>query len=260
MLYFAAFVIMIYLAKGESSQDDPGAILLSQVESNFGECLGIVYALGDFDYDFHESRRRDVAINARKKLTVCGQLAKVSATFSRDYFVLSRGVLGILQPSESWFLKNLMRKVNKKMGAILYVASVDGDASSKFHSLCDDQGPTIVVAETTAGVILGGFTDVSWQSKSNWHSSSTSFLFQIRPAMKSFGVLKNENGYAVLSHPHNGPSFGRAHDLHISSNAMSNSYSCVQRSSYATSSDHELNNGKRTFTVKDYVVLKAVSL
>jgi len=85
MWYFAAFVIMIFLAKGKA--------LLSQVENNFAECLGIVHALGDFDYDFHENRRRDVAVNARKKLMVCGQMAKVSATFSRDYFVLSRGYL-----------------------------------------------------------------------------------------------------------------------------------------------------------------------
>lgn len=154
-------------------------------------------------------------------------------------------------------MKNLLRKVNKKMGKILYVASVDGDATSKFHSLCDDQGPTIVVAETTAGVILGGFNDASWHSKSIWRSSSTSFLFQIRPAMKAFGI--KSKSYAVYNHPNYGPTFGAGHDLCIFSNAMSNTNSYVNAHSYVASK-YELNNGVRSFRLKDYVVLKAVSL
>jgi len=251
MLYLAAFVIMIFIAKGEA--------LLSQVENNFAECLGIVHALGDFDYDFHENRRRDVAVNARKKLMVCGQMAKVSATFSRDYFVLSRGVLGILQSSESSFLKNLLRKVNKKMGEILYVASVDGDAASKFHNLCDHQGPTLVVVETTDGVIFGGFTDVSWQSKHpRYYSSSTSFLFQIRPAMKAFGIKVIKD--AVCHQPNYGPTFGGGHDLYISSNAMSGTSSYVNGHSYSSPKSDLINKGLKYFKVKDYVVLKAVSL
>jgi len=251
MLYFAAFVIMIFQAKGEA--------LLSQVENNFAECLGIVRALGDFDYDFHKNRRRDVAVNARKKLMVCGQMAKVSATFSRDYFVLSRGVLGIFQSPESSFLTSLLRKVNKKMGEILYVASVDGDTASKFHSLCDGQGPTVVVVETTAGVIFGAFSDVSWVSKYSFLRSSTSFLFQIRPAMKAFGLKKREQGYAIFSSYHHGPIFGRGNDLLISTNAMTSSSSTVNGLTYSANK-YELNNGARTFTVKDYVVFTAVSL
>lgn len=255
-------MIIFLLVKGEAPLDGDEAILLSQIEDSFDECLGIVHAVGEFDYDFHEDRRRNVVTNARKKMTVCGKMAKVAATFSRDYFALSRGVLGILQSSESSFLKDLLRKVNRKMGKILYVASVDGDAATKFHSLCDDQGPTIVVVETTAGVMFGGFAARSWTSKNNYISSSTSFLFQIRPAMKMFGLIDgNRYRHAQYDRDVYGPTFGSGHDLHITSGAMSNTHSYVNnKNSYHASSNYELNDGTRNFKVKDYVVLKAVSL
>jgi len=253
-------MIIFLLVKGEAPLDGDEATLLSQIEDSFDECLGIVHAVGEFDYDFHDDRRRNVVTNARKKMTVCGKMAKVAATFSRDYFALSRGVLGILQSSESSFLKDLLRKVNKKMGEILYVASVDGDAASKFHSLCDDQGPTIVVVETTAGVMFGGFAARSWTSKNSYVSSSTSFLFQIRPAMKLFGLNGKQYQHAQFVGEDVGPTFGGGHDLRIASGAMSNTNSYVNKHTYHASSLFELNDGTRNFKVKDYVVLKAVSL
>jgi len=252
-------MIFFLLVKGEAPLDGDEATLLSQIKGSFDECLGIVHAVGEFDYDFHDDdRRRNVVTKARKKMTVCGKVAKVAATFSRDYFTLSRGVLGRLQSSESSFLKDMLREVHKKMGDVLYVASVDGDAVSKFHSLCDNQGPTIVVVETTAGVLFGGFASVSWTSKGTWHTSSTSFLFQIRPAMKKFRIITRDK--ATYSAANYGPTFGRGHDLYISPGAMSNAASYVHKNSYHTSSTNGLNVGKRNFKVKDYVVLKAVSL
>jgi len=253
-------MIFFLLVKGEAPLDGDEATLLSQIKGSFDECLGIVHAVGEFDYDFHDDdRRRNVVTKARKKMTVCGKVAKVAATFSRDYFTLSRGVLGRLQSSESSFLKDMLREVHKKMGDVLYVASVDGDAVSKFHSLCDNQGPTIVVVETTAGVLFGGFASVSWTSKGTWHTSSTSFLFQIRPAMKKFRIKTAGRNYATYNAASYGPTFG-GHDLYIGSGAMSNSNSYVNLGSYQASSTYELNDGTKRFKVKDYVVLKAVSL
>jgi len=254
-------MIMILLVKGEVPLDGDEATLLSQIEDIFDECLGIAHAVREFDYDFHDDRRRNVVTNARKKMTVCGKIPKVAATFSRDYFTWSRGVLGKLQPSEGSFLKDLLRKVNKKMGEILYVASVDGDAASKFHSLCDNQGPTIVVVETTAGVMFGGFAAISWKSKNRYISSSTSFLFQIRPAKKMLRLQRvNGESSAQYDGANYGPTFGNGYDLHISSRAMSNTKSYVSESAYDSPSRHWLNHGTMNFKVKDYVVLKAVSL
>jgi len=255
-------ILVISVSKGEVPLKDVDAVLLSQVEDTFGECIGIFRALREFDEDIFENRRRvdGAAIDSASTLNVCAAMAKVADTFHRDYFAWSRSVLGALQSSEILFLKNLLKDVGKDIGETLFIASMDGDDASKFHSLCDDQGPTLVVVETRSGLIFGGYADVSWSSDEAQPqiTSSTAFLFQIRPAMLSFGV--NNQNEAFYHRSEYGPTFGVGWDLHISSGAMNNTESQSNKYSYAMSSPYQLNNGERYFEVKDYVVLKAASL
>lgn len=260
MINFAMSILVISVSKGEVPLEDVDAVLLSQVEDTFGECIGIVRALHEFDEDIFDNRRRvdGAAIDSASTLKVCAAMAKVADTFHRDYFAWSRSVLGALQSSEILFLKNLLEDVGKDIGGTLFIASMDGDDASVFHSLCDDQGPTLVVVETRSGLIFGGYADVSWSSDGGTITSSTAFLFQIRPAMLSFGIDRQTHGYY-----HNrdyGPTFGGGHDLYISSGAMNNTDSYVHKYSYATSSYRQLNNGVRNFQVRDYIVFKAASL
>merc|ERR1711920_509424 len=180
---------------------------------------------------------------------------KAANTFHRDYSTWSRGIMGVLQQSEISFLTDLLKGVGKKIGETLFVASLDGDAASEFHSLCDDQGATLVFVETTTGLIFGGYNDASWSSDTGYSASTASFLFQLRPTMAQFSI--STQGYSVYGRSDYGPTFGGGHDLHISSGAMSNEKSYTRDHSYGS---HELNEGERHFQVKDYVVLKASSL
>jgi len=54
--------------------------------------------------------------------------------------------------------------VSKKFGGLLYEATKDGSSSSNFHSRCDNKGATVVIIETTAGNVFGGFTDQVWNT------------------------------------------------------------------------------------------------
>ena len=45
---------------------------------------------------------------------------------------------------------------------LIYRASRDGWHSSKFHTLCDDKGPTVTVAKN-GNNIFGGYTEMSWE-------------------------------------------------------------------------------------------------
>jgi len=254
---FTTFVILISLLKGAVPENDVDAGLLEQVEDTYGQCLRIVDVVGGLDEALNETRRRgeDVAFNAKSKLMLCTAMVKRAETFNRGYFALTR-VLG--RSSEISFLTNLLKALGKKMGDTLYVASLDGDSASEFHSLSDGQGPTVVVVETTAGVIFGGYTDVSWRSSGNNVKSTTSFLFQIRPSMMKFSV--QDPAYAVYHRSNYGPTFGGGHDLHIASGARSNKASCTNKHSYTMTSTNQLNNNEKSFQVKDYVVIKAVPL
>jgi len=164
-----------------------------------------------------------------------------------------------LSLSEFSFLNKELKAVSKELGGLLYQASKDGESSGNFHSRCDSKGATVVIIETTAGNMFGGFIDVSWSSSSGWSSSSKAFLFRLRPAMKRYNK-KNGSNYAIYRHSSYGPIFGNGHDLAIYSNCRSYATSYTIGGNAYDVPTYELNGGERYFRVKDYVVLQAESL
>ena len=51
----------------------------------------------------------------------------------------------------------------EKEVTLLYRASRDGFSPETFHDKCDNQGPTLTVAESDTGKIFGGYTNLSWR-------------------------------------------------------------------------------------------------
>ncbi|CAG8572116.1 2179_t:CDS:2, partial [Paraglomus brasilianum] len=63
---------------------------------------------------------------------------------------------------------------------LLYRASLHSFSISTFHRLCDRRGPTLTIARISdSSDIVGGYTDVSWQSskKGSFKESNESFIF-----------------------------------------------------------------------------------
>ena len=56
---------------------------------------------------------------------------------------------------------------------LLYRASRDGWAASRFHSICDNKGPTVTVVKS-GNNIFGGYTEQSWNGKCNASANSSS--------------------------------------------------------------------------------------
>lgn len=144
---------------------------------------------------------------------------------------------------------------------LLYRGSRDGFQAKKFHSCCDDKGPTVIVVKTPSGNVFGGFTDVSWCSrfkKGKFASSQKSFLFTLSnpsntPPTK-FEV--KQTNYAINNHPSNGPIFGSGADLCIGNdcNANKDSYSQLPFSYGDSSVPAHLLTGEQYFIVEDYEV------
>merc|ERR1712060_728779 len=164
-----------------------------------------------------------------------------------------------LSLSEFSFLNKELKAVSKELGGLLYQASKDGESSGNFHSRCDSKGATVIIIETTAGNMFGGFIDASWSSSSGYSSSSKAFLFRLRPAMKRYNK-KNGSNYAIYRHSSYGPIFGNGHDLAIYSNCRSYATSYTIGGNAYDVPKYELNGGERYFRVKDYVVLQAENL
>ena len=80
---------------------------------------------------------------------------------------------------------------NKEIKAeLLYRLSRDGDEISKFHELCDDKGPTLILFQVEED-IAGIYTPLSWDIKSDTKSDIESFMFNLNKNEKYLKVNKN---------------------------------------------------------------------
>ena len=89
-------------------------------------------------------------------------------------FVLSTLVTGlnnsVIVGNNSEYLSNLTNWIKPiKSGSdwkLCWRASRDGWLSSRFHSLCDEKGPTVTIVKV-GKYIFGGYTSLSWSKYSS---------------------------------------------------------------------------------------------
>ena len=112
----------------------------------------------------------------------------------------------ILQDNENYniTLKNWINSDLKIKAELLYRASRDGEDYSTFHRLCDNKGPTVVLAKLTDGDILGSYTPLNWDTESNWVSDPNMFVFSLTENKKC--MKKDEqNNFGIYCNNYYGP-------------------------------------------------------
>ena len=119
-------------------------------------------------------------------------------------------------------LKLFLSSENITYSKLQLRASRDGWSGSDFHRDCDNKGSTLIIGRSTTGHVLGGYTNVNWDSSSEWRGKNgRSFLFSLTHNTKHPNTDSNLEIYCS-SFP---PTFGGGLDLHISLNANTNTYS-----------------------------------
>ena len=102
-------------------------------------------------------------------------------------------------------LKNWINPNSTIKAQLLYRASRDGEEYSTFHKLCDNQGPTIVLAKLTDGNILGSYTPLDWETKtSGWKSDPNMFVFSLTQNQKAM-KKQTSNNFGIYCHQNYGP-------------------------------------------------------
>jgi hypothetical protein len=116
--------------------------------------------------------------------------------------------------SSYYNVRNIPYKFN-----LLYRASRNGNTVAAFHNLCDNRGPTIVIAKiTNSEQIVGGYNPLDWKPKSTFSSTKDSFIFTFADR-NNFQTAKvsypkeDQQRYSICSMPDYGPVFGGGHDL-----------------------------------------------
>ena len=83
-----------------------------------------------------------------------------------------RGNQEWIEQLEKWLPSDVQEKTLK----LCYRASVNGWASSTFHSFCDNKGPTVVLVKS-GQYVFGGYAAAQWGGKSLSFKTAPFYLF-----------------------------------------------------------------------------------
>ena len=149
--------------------------------------------------------------------------------------------------------KGIRRKFGKKIKSmtLLYRASTDGDASTKFHEKCNGKENTVTFVKTINNFRFGGFAKQPWNSNGSYFNDDFAFIFSLD--RKTF-YPRNGNGNDLYGNSGYGPTWGGGHDLYISNGCLSNKSSYNSSSSDNWKNDKQYLTGEQYFQVKDYEV------
>ena len=134
---------------------------------------------------------------------------------------------------------------------LLYKATTHGDKASVFHEKCDKCPMSLVLIETDKGARFGGFTTKTWEGHCEKKIDNDAFVFNIN-TNKMFDVILNEP--AIGCYPKFGPVFFGCQIRIYNDFFTKEGTTCYRGLNYKTTKDYELNNGERTFIVKDIEV------
>ena len=205
-----------------------------------------------------------------KGMSMDPSIAEVEKIFTNLDSVIKKAKIDVLQPFESLninvstivgiegivAIKNWIGGSPQLMK--LYNAKIDGFAAKNFHSKCDGKKPTVVIAQTSFGKIIGGYSTLPWESSANEYTygkdtSLKCFLFSITLNK----MYKNTNSeYSICNSQNHGPKFGGGHDLEIvgDCNTKENQYSGIGHS--YDKEDITAYYGGTKFTIENYEVFE----
>ena len=152
----------------------------------------------------------------------------------------------------------------KKM-ELIYRGTRDGSKSEKFHELCDNKGPTIVLYKNEKGNIFGGYASVSWKNKGDSLSALESFIFTLTnicgiPPTKFNSKVNSKN---LFHRGDLGPTFKNdicIYDDYLNEKSDYSAYSSFPENYNDTTGKGKIiftgNNKENNFKIKEIEVFK----
>ena len=131
---------------------------------------------------------------------------------------------------------------------LVYKAFDLDDRASTFHSRLDNLEMSLILIETDKGVRFGGFTTKNWKGNNIKKIDNYSFVFSL-DKKKIYEVIKNQP--AIGCYPKYGPVFFGCQIRIYDEFFKKGGTTCHKGLNFNTTQDYELNNGEKTFFVKD---------
>ena len=131
---------------------------------------------------------------------------------------------------------------------LIYKAFDLDDRASTFHNKLDNLEMSLILIETDKGVRFGGFTTKSWKGNNVKKIDNYCFVFSL-DKKKIYEVIKNQP--AIGCYPKYGPVFFGCQIRIYDEFFKRGGTTCHKGLNFNTTQDYELNNGEKTFLVKD---------
>ena len=160
---------------------------------------------------------------------------------------LNAGNKSVIMQENEFNIINLgiKNRINKQIKEIkkIYQATLDGDASSDFHSKCDNIPNTLILFKTEGKRRFGGFTTIPWTSEENgkYLDDKNAFLFSI-DKQRIYPLKSNKK--AVYHHKNYGPCFRNEScwDIYIYDHCIENKQFLTNESSTYSSYNYNGDN------------------
>ena len=157
----------------------------------------------------------------------------------------------IVKNSEIKLINSWIKPDTEIKYKLIFSTKINGDDSSTFHLLCDDNFPTLTIIKTKTGFRFGGYTTIPWKSDSLvFYKDNLAFLFSLDKKMK---YLPENPDEAICCISGCGPTFG-ASDLTIRNECTKNCNSFCQGPQSYQMEKSELSGGVEKFVVDCYEV------
>lgn len=101
--------------------------------------------------------------------------------------------------SQILFINSQLPSEHQSKWRFLFSSQIHGESFSTFIGRIMEQGATVIIIEDTNGYIFGSFSTSSWALSPNFTGSDSSFLFSLRPRMRSFPATSYNDHYQYLN-------------------------------------------------------------
>ena len=136
---------------------------------------------------------------------------------------------------------------------LLFKLTRDGDKSSDFHRLCDNQGITITFILTDKKYFFGGYTELNWDTSGNYKNDSSTFIFSFNLSHK-FTKISQEN--SIYCNQNFGPCFGYNCNIKIQDDLEKGEILQYNRNDSFITENKQINGKQQQFNILEIEVYK----
>ena len=116
---------------------------------------------------------------------------------SNDDFLFNSYIIGnnedYIKYLKGWISEG--QNIKEIKSKLLYRLTDNGEKFSKFHELCDNQGPTLTLFQINDGNKVGIFTQLSWDNTNGWKEDKKVFIFNLNQNKKYKNIRKQYSIY-----------------------------------------------------------------